>query len=168
MFAEKVIPCEWAQVRWFAIGLLVAVLAHGLAFGVARAQNGCPTPSPHEAILRDHVADALTSRGFSDARSDVGVPALDSGVTKTIITDAAACNAIYAAILTNIDSMWALPAGADKSAALATQSIHYFRVGDYYAAMIVSNGGGVFALGGWADVMIFDRKSLQFKGVVRA
>jgi hypothetical protein len=93
---------------------------------------------------------------------------LSSGVTKTIVTDAASCNAIYAGILANIDSMWALPAGSDKSAALATQSIHYFRVGDYYAAMIVSNGGGVFALNGWADVMIFNRTALQFTGVVRA
>jgi hypothetical protein len=157
-----------ARAPWLVRSSLIAVLAQGLCFAAASAQGGCRTPDTNEEKVRNRVADIFISSDFAEARAGLGIHTLSSGVTKTIITDAASCNAIYAGILTNIDSLWTLPAGADKSAALATQSIHYFRVGDYYAAMIVSNGGGVFALGGWADVMIFNRTTLQFIGVVRA
>jgi len=94
------------------------------------------------------------------------MPTLDSGVTKTVITDPRICNAIYARIYQNIDSLWKLPAGEDRSAALASQSIHYFRVGDYYAAMLMDNGSGPLVVNGWAQVIIFDRKTLRYVGVI--
>ena len=166
MFAEKVIRCEWAQARWFSRALLVALVAHSLAFEVARAQNGCPALGPHEDALKDHVADAIRSHDFSSVRSDSGVPVLDSGVT-TVITDAAVCNAIYAGVFNNITSMWKLPGGADRAAALASQFVHYYRIGDYYAAMLITKPD-VLVVNGWADVMIFSRSTLQFIGVVRA
>lgn len=157
-----------ARAPWLVRSLLIAVLAQGLCFAAASAQSGCPTPGPNEATIQNRVADIFTSSDFAQARARLGIKTQPSDVTKAVITDAATCNAIYTRILSNIGSMWALPAGADKSAALATQSIRYFRVGDYYAAMIVSNGGGVFVLNGWSDVMIFKRANLQFIGVVRA
>jgi hypothetical protein len=155
------------RARWFARAL-VAVVACVLPLAAASAQHGCPTTWPQEWIIRDHVADAVNSHDFSIARSRLGMPALDSDTTKTIITDGVVCNAIYKAIYDNLASMWTLPAGADKTAALASQSIHYFRVGDYYAAEIMPAPDGQLVLNGWADVMIFERRTLKFIGVVRA
>jgi hypothetical protein len=134
----------------------------------ASAQHGCPTPGPAEWAVRDHVADAVNSHDFSEARSRLGMPTLDSDTTKTIITDAAVCNAIYKGIYDNLARLWKLPAGADKTAALATQSIHYFRIGDYYAAEVMSAPDGQLVLNGWASVMVFDRRTLEFIGVLRA
>jgi len=95
------------------------------------------------------------------------MPTLDSDTTKAIITEAAVCNAIYKRVYDNLARMWTLPAGADKTAALATQSVHYFRIGDYYAAEILSAPDGQFVLNGWADVMIFDSRTLEFIDVLR-
>jgi hypothetical protein len=138
-----------------------------LPFAAASAQHGCPTPWPQEWVVRDHVADVVNSQDFSEARSRLGMPTLDSDTTKAIITEAAVCNAIYKRVYDNLARMWTLPAGADKTAALATQSVHYFRIGDYYAAEILSAPDGQFVLNGWADVMIFDSRTLEFIDVLR-
>lgn len=112
------------------------------------------------------MADIFTTAEFAAPRADFAMPTLDSGVTKAVVTDPGICDAIYARIYKNIDKLWKLPAGVDRSAILASQAIHYFRVGDYYAAMLMDNGRGPLVLNGWAQVIIFDRKRLRYVGVI--
>jgi hypothetical protein len=159
-------PRRAVRRRSLVRSLLLAAMAQGLCVATASAQHGCPTPGPHEDLVRDRVADVFTTAEFAVPRSRFPMPTLDSGVTKAVITDPRICNAIYARIYRNIDKLWKLPAGADRSAALAGESIHYFRVGTYYAAMLVDNGGGQFVLNGWAQVIIFDRKTLRYVGKI--
>ena len=145
----------------------MAAVAQGLCVATASAQHGCATQGPHEDSVRDRVADIFTTAEFAAPRSDFAMPTLDSGVTKAVVTDPRICNAIYARIHKNIDSLWTLPPGADRSAALASQSIHYFRVGDYYAAEIMTDpNAGPLVVNGWAQVIIFDRTTLRFVGVI--
>jgi hypothetical protein len=151
---------------WLASASL-SIAACVVPLAAASAQHGCPTPWPQEWVLKDHVADAVNSHDFSEARTRLGMPTLDSDTTRAIITDAAICNAIYKGVYDNLSSLWSLPAGADRTAALATQSIHYFRVGDCYAAEIMSAPNGQFVLNGWADLMRFDSRTLSFIGVLR-
>lgn len=166
MFMKEVVPGGRVRTRRFARALLVGVAAHGVALGVLRAQNGCPTPGPLENIAGEHVADAMRSYASWHPRLNLDIPARDSAVT-TPITDAAVCNAIYRGILKNIARMWKLPNGEDKGAALTGKNLRYYRLGNYYAAMLTPKPDGM-VLNGWADLIIFERKTLRFIGVTRA
>jgi hypothetical protein len=169
MFTMKGAMRRATRLRWAARSLLMVVVAQGVCAAAAYAQNGCPTPVAREETIRNRVADIFISPDFASSRSRLGIHTLNSGVTKTILTDATACNAIYTGIYNNIDSMIGPPGGTDVTTILSKYAIHYFRVGDYYAAMLIAKPNGVLAqVNGWASVMIFNRNTLQFIGVVRA
>jgi hypothetical protein len=113
------------------------------------------------------VAERVTSAIYASTRSTLRIPTLDDSVTKTVVTDAGVCNAMRRAVYRNLESVWKLPADADRTAILASLSIHYFRVGDYVAAMLMDNGkndGPLAGPAGWAPVMIFESSSLRYVG----
>ena len=100
---------------------------------------------------------AMFAQGFF-----VGV----ASAQRACVTDDRVCNAIYHAVYTNLDKIWVLPLDADRTAALAGESIEYFRVGNYYAVVLMDGGKGPLIVNGWAQVMLFDRSTLRFAGVI--
>jgi hypothetical protein len=133
--------------------LLTGAIAQGLCLSVASAQNGCTPPQPDDADLLKEAAELFTTAQHAQFRSDQGLRTLDDSATRTVITDARTCIAIYHGIYANVDRMWKLQPGVSRRTALAVHTIHYFRVGAYYVAMLVPNARSNDA----RDVVIFEK-----------
>src|SRR5690349_9649630 len=146
--------------------LCMAMFAHGLSVSVASAQHGCSKPRQIEAPIRGRVADIFTTAEYAPTRQESGIRTLDDTVTASPVTDNRVCNSIYHAVYKNLDKIWVLPPDADRTAALAGESIEYFRVGNYYAVVLMDGGKGPIIVNDSGEVMIFDRSTLRLVGVI--
>jgi len=139
--------------------LVTAVVAQALCLSVASAQSGCTKPyPPYAADFLKYVRGTITTDENTRLRSAIGIRTLDDSATLTVVTDARTCNAIYHAIYANIFKHWRLLDGSElpvakRTAFLAANSIYYYRVGEYYVAILESNVRGNEA----TDVMIFEK-----------
>jgi hypothetical protein len=147
--------------------LRIACLALAMTVVGARAgaaQSGCPAADPQEEIYIEMIARTFTSPDYSSTREILGVDTLATGATKELITDAALCDALFAAALEATPRVLKLPAAMSASDARASQEFRYYQIGAYYAVMMIPKPPDGMILNGWAILMIFRRDPLRYVG----
>ena len=76
------------------------------------------------------------------------------------------CRTIRDLVVANIQHVYRLPKDVDQAALLSSTDMHFYRVGDYWMALLFFAHPGLGAVNGWAPMMIFQSTTRRYLGTV--
>jgi hypothetical protein len=132
----------------------------------ARAQHACPVAWRGEATFIEIAERVVKTADYAPARARLRLDPVDSSATVTFIADEAMCRTIHDLVVANIQHVVVLPRDVDKAAFLSSTDMHFYRVGDYWMALLFFDHPGLATVNGWAPLMIFESTTRRYLGVV--